>query len=309
MSEAAGATGWAGAASPVPLQCLSDVPFAPMIGVIVSLNTRVFTTLAVASAARYLGIPLLIVECESTDGSYETLSRLVLPTQAWIVRSPKQIHGVLIDRLMRELKSTRVVLIDSDVEVRDAIAFRAMQAAMDVAVAGEDVTYAAGWAHGDHDMSNDTMPHAWFPRRPWIPFALFDRRICAELIAVGCSFEATEVGNELPVPVLARLLAMRWHVSWARGWTFGWLRGFRKQRRGVSASFYVYDTGALIYEAAEARKLRFGDIGQQTMEASISHFSGATRRTRSERWSGYSAAELPILETLRTSYCIELSPP
>jgi hypothetical protein len=286
---------------------LAELPDFDTVGIVIGIDTRVFTTLAVASAARHLGIPLLLVDGYSNDGSFETLQTLDLPVQSFLIRMQRRVHGLLIDVLMRELRTKRVLLIDSDVEVKSSDAFRMMTAALDTADNASKITFASGYAHGDHDMTNDGMPHVWFPRRPWIPFALFDRERCVELLDRDRStFEAKRIGNEFPIQWIANLLLKRGHFAVTKGWQFNVLKPLRRERRGARAAFYIYDTGGLIYEAAEQRGWTFADIGGSAMAASVEHYEGATRRTEQERWRGHTEAESKIIATLRSNYGIEL---
>jgi hypothetical protein len=293
-------------ATPQLVSSLDELPSFDVVGIVINIDTRVFTTLAVASAARQLRIPLLLIDGYSSDGSYETLQMLDLPVESYLIRMSRRVHGLLIDLLMSELRAKRVLLIDSDVEVKSVDAFCAMMTSLDLAEKTEAAVFASGYAHGDHDMTNDGMPHAWFCRRPWIPFGLFDRSRCKQLISEGTSFAATEHGNEFPIAFVARFFALRWKTRWARSWRARWLEGALENRRGVRSAFYIYDTGALVFEAAQTKGWQFADIGGSAMSASIDHFDGATRRTKRERWQGHSAAELRILDTLKSSYGIEL---
>lgn len=294
--------------APTLISNLDELPEFDTVGIVIGIDTRIFTTLAAASAARHLRIPLLLVDGYSNDGSFETLEKLDLPVESFLIRMERRVHGLLIDKLMRELRAKRVLLIDSDVEVKSASAYQAMASAMNEAARDEKKMYGAGYLHGDHDMTNDGMPHVWFPRRSWIPFALFDRALCVELLERDrTTFEAKRIGNEFPVQWIANLLLKRGHFAVTKGWQFNALKPLRKERRGARAAFYIYDTGALIHEAAEQRGLGFGDIGYDLMAASVEHYEGATRRTEQERWRGQSDAEIKIADTLRTGYGIELN--
>jgi hypothetical protein len=294
-------------AKPHLISSLDELPEIDTIGIVIGIDTRIFTTLAVVSAARHLGIPLLIIDGYSNDRSYETLRELDLPVESWLIRMERRIHGIFIDKLMRELKAARVLLIDSDLEVRDAGAFAAMVRALDTAAQTNNPTYGAGCSHGDHDMANDGMPHVWFPRRPWIPFTLFDRARAIQLIDTPSTFEAKRIGNEFPIQWIANLLLKRGHFQFSKGWQWNVLAPLRGVRRGARAAFYIYDTGALVFEAAETRHWSFADIGWDTMNASVVHHEGATRSAERTRWQGQSEAEQRIVVTLERDYQIKLN--
>jgi hypothetical protein len=286
---------------------LDELPQLSTLGIVIGIDTRIFTTLAVASAAQHLRIPLLIVDGYSNDGSFETLRELNLPTEAWLIRMERRTHGIFIDKLMRELKAARVLLIDSDLEVRDGNAFAAMMQSLDTAAQTNRLAYGSGCSHGDHDMSNDGMAHVWFPRRPWIPFTLFDRARAVELIDTPSTFEAKRIGNEFPIQWIANQLLKRGHFQFSKGWQWNALAPLRGVRRGTRAAFYIYDTGALVYEAAEARHWPFAEIGWDTMNASVVHHEGATRSAERIRWQGQSEAEQRIVATLERDYRIKLN--
>jgi hypothetical protein len=292
--------------TPQLISTLAELPKLGTLGIIISIDTRIFTTLAVASAARYLPVPLLIVDGYSNDGSFEVLRDLDLPGERWLIRMERRVHGLLIDKLVRELSVDRVLLIDSDIEVKTSAAFEAMAISLSANRGDDHTTYAAGCSHGDHDMEKDGMPHAWFCRRPWIPFVLLDRARCAELVSCVATFEVKFLGNELPLQSFANLLAKRAHFSVAKRWPFEFLAPLRKTRRGARAAFYVYDTGGLVYEVAESRQWRFVEIGWETMNGAVVHYEGATRSSETQRWSGATEIEQRLLATLRDHYGIEL---
>jgi hypothetical protein len=293
--------------TPQLISTLAELPKLSTLGVIISIDTRIFTTLAVASAARHLPIPLLIVDGHSNDGSFEILRDLDVPGERWLIRMERRVHGVFIDKLLRELSAERVLLIDSDIEVKTPAAFDAMMIDLSANRANDNTIYAAGCSHGDHDMEKDGMPHAWFCRRPWIPFVLLDRVRCAELVSRATTFEVKFLGNELPLQGLANLLAKRAHFAVSKRWPFEFLTPLRKTRHGSRAAFYVYDTGGMVYEAAASRQWHLAEIGWETMNRSVVHYEGATRSSEVRRWTGASEVEQRLLATLRNDYRIELS--
>ncbi len=293
--------------TPQLISTLSELPKFDTVAFIIGIDTRIFTTLAAVSAARHLAVPLLLIDGYSNDGSFETLRSLDLPTTSYLVRMERRVHGLLIDLLMWQLNAKRVLLIDSDVEVKSPAAFNAMTASLEAEKTNDPILWGAGYAHGDHDMASDGMPHAWFPKRPWIPFALFDRARCVEMLNAKSSFEAKHIGNEFRGSWIANLLVKRAYFTRTQRWALSVLAPFRGERRGQRAAFYIYDTGALIYEAAESRSWTFADIGGTLIAESVAHYDGATRSAERSRWQGHSDAELRLLDTLRTQYAVELS--
>lgn len=51
------------------IQSLSDLAPEPERAIIINVNTKLVTTLALLSTIRHAGMPVLLIDCESTDGS------------------------------------------------------------------------------------------------------------------------------------------------------------------------------------------------------------------------------------------------
>ena len=98
---------------------LSALPVADEYAVIINCGTKWVTTLALLSALRHAAMPVLLIDCESCDGSrahFETLAQqneLSFHFLAWPLRP----HPQALDELFANIPATKVLLVDSDVEI------------------------------------------------------------------------------------------------------------------------------------------------------------------------------------------------
>ena len=53
------------------LQNLSELSYEAELAVIINVNTKLVTTLALLSVIKYASMPVLLIDCESNDGSLE----------------------------------------------------------------------------------------------------------------------------------------------------------------------------------------------------------------------------------------------
>jgi hypothetical protein len=101
---------------------LRELPPVPVQAVIINCGTRWVSTLELLSTLRHAGLPVLVIDCESADGSerhFQLLSRQAGIKFHWLAW-PLRPHGMTLDRLFSEIAADTVLLVDSDVDIRDA---------------------------------------------------------------------------------------------------------------------------------------------------------------------------------------------
>lgn len=263
---------------------LSRLPAMPNLAVIINCGTRWVSTLALVSLRARSDWPILVIDCESKDGSrahFEQLSRRHGLHFHWL-DWPLRPHGRTLDRLFDEVPAGQVLLVDSDVEIRDA----AVLAAMQESLAADPSAYGAGFLHGPEWMgeAHGLPPHVgWYAQRMWIPLVLLRTAAIREARAVGESFlqrrEFREIAGH---PGLSRALGLRF---WIPG-----LRGLRRRGDGTPehAAFVEFDTGAAMH-----RCLAGFDHGLATpsrdLLCQVHHYHGVSRAQR--RWRPRKLAE------------------
>src|SRR5215472_5401835 len=96
------------------LESIRDLKAADAQAVIINAGTKHAATLALLSALRYAGMPVLLIDCESKDGSLEHFSRLMETHEFDLLSAPLKSHGGTLDWLFDVVPAEKVLLIDSD---------------------------------------------------------------------------------------------------------------------------------------------------------------------------------------------------
>jgi hypothetical protein len=268
--------------------CLSSLPFRAERVVIINCGTKFYSALALASIQRHSSIPVLMVDCESKDGSmayFEALQgRVEKPFE--LIQMQLRPHGATLDDLFSHIASETVVLADSDIELMDAGVLRAM-----VERSAVPDCYGAGLLHkgswmtlADHAIADGAC---YYAERMWIPFTLLKVDAVRRVLAQGGSFLATTSYRQpFSSALVNRLLAKRFRLPL-----------LRRCARMLSSNLWnlaapdktEYDTGAKLHELLKAQGLHFEAIDDSFFGA-VHHYHGATRAALASRLSGVATA-------------------
>lgn len=261
---------------------LIELPPTNTLGVIINCGTKWVTTLALLSTLRNTDCPVLVINCESRDGSREHFQRLCSTMGLGIswLEWPLRPHHVALDQLFSEIPADRVLLVDSDVEILS----RRPVAAMSDLLSADSNAYGAGLLHGPESVGAAHGLHAnagYYMERMWIPLTLLRTDAIRKALKENLSFGGGRVFQDLPgFPRLARLLGYRYR--------FPFLRRIRLpiRWRGPSsneadsaktlASYLDFDTGAALHEALLTRGHRFAALPAERWN-DVRHFHGITR--------------------------------
>ena len=263
-------------ASETPL----DLPPYPELAVIINVETKCVSTLALLSALRYIKIPVVMIDCKSRDGSFEWFRSLQRHYTFVLMSAPRRPHGKALDSIFQSAQAERILLIDSDVEVLSAEMFELMRIRL-----RDQAVYAAGyfqpgqWFQTHYGTDEPLSPGiGFYQSRPWIPFAMFRVEPVRLALAVGASFQHSLVLNDIPqLQIASRLLWRRFRRSIFRHWRLRALDLFRREYEGCKPSYVFCDTGAQIHDVLSKMGLSFGDVGAAVPYWSIRHFQGVTR--------------------------------
>jgi hypothetical protein len=245
--------------------------------VIINCSTRELTSLALASALRHGGLPVTVVDCESTDGSVGYFRQLQQQLSFKLAHLPLRPHGETLDRIFRETESDSLLLLDSDAEILDANLVPRMRAAMSAGVYGSGFLHAGEWLAAIHSGGERK---GWYAERMWIPCVLLDAAAIKEALAAGQTFRPSVIGNELPGrPWLSTLLQLRFRIPGLRTMSFDFLRSTRRKFAGMTPHYIQFDTGARMHDfLVNQRRLAFADLGAQWWPTAVAHYHGVTRR-------------------------------
>ena len=130
------------------LKRIEDAPQVAERAVIINCGTRevVWSFVALFSALRRAGMPVLLVDCESPDGSLEHFLWLMGGLEFDMVSAPLRGHGITLDWIFGAIRTDKLLLMDSDLEIRDAEILTFMRSYID-----DPATFGAGFPGAGFD--------------------------------------------------------------------------------------------------------------------------------------------------------------
>ena len=260
------------------IESLAALAAAPARAIIINCSTKAVSTLALMSAIRYANMPVLLIDCESTDGSLDWFTQLMQTHHFDMLSMPLQLHGKTLDVLFQQTNDQSLLLLDSDLEIRDAeVIERVCQAMLDPAA------YGAGFMHYGGDMlAHGHAPvHAGrYMDRMWIPFTFLKTKEVHAAISVGATFMHSRHYLEFPWSgFVSKLLYARHRLPFLRNITMNCFRAARQRIHGEQFAFREYDTGALIHETLIRAGKHMVHLGEPYHSQSVHHYHGVTRAT------------------------------
>src|SRR5262245_55920104 len=197
------------------------------------------------SAIRHVGTPILLIDCESTDGSFEHFADLMNKYSFDLLSAPLRQHGETLDWLFREVPDRKLLLVDSDLEIRDPWLLTFFRDYID-----EEQTFGCGFVVGPGwitDHPGTSIDHAYYQERCWMPLALLKVAPVREAIRAGHSFVSSELFNDFaPSYRISRWMksVRDRYPALGKKEAPRVLRLFRTSFYGHRPSLVVYDTGA-----------------------------------------------------------------
>ncbi|MGQ0615841.1 MAG: hypothetical protein ACT4PW_02445 [Acidimicrobiia bacterium] len=273
---------------------LSELPAARSRTVVINVGTDLVATRAVLSATDVVGGPVLVVNCDPTEASRWRFGCLARERQFDLIEAPTLMHGQTIDWLFRGLHDERLLLLDSDAEVRSADFVTWMQRKLD-----HPLAFGAGFTWGPFMITEEWLAPAdsiLYMERPWVPCVLFKSSAIDIALAAGRSFAAKFIPNDVAVSrKVSNFLASRWGPPWGtqsvrfsqlpgpvkermKTMRLDGLRFARRRYSGLKPSMACYDTGGDVYEYLKIdREMLFAGIPMELADGEVHHYSGVTR--------------------------------
>jgi len=262
--------------------------------IVINVNTDLVAVRAVLSAVEVVGDPVLLVSCDPTPKSREHFARLMSSYAFDIIEVPLRVHGETLDWLFRTLRDERLLLLDSDAEVRDPAFVDWMRAKLD-----NPLTFGAGFTWGPFFITEEWLAppdSILYMERPWVPCVWLKTEPVRAALAGGLSFAARFIPNDVACSArLSRFLAARWGPPWGVSsrwfsrlpapaqramstWRLDALRWARRRYHGLQPSMACYDTGAEVYQHLRFQKeMLFAGIPMELIDDEVHHYSGVTR--------------------------------
>lgn len=261
-------------------RALSEVSPCPERAVIINVNTRVVSTLAVLSVLRHARAPLLLIDCESIDGSWDHFRTMSEERGFDLLSAPRRPHGVALDWIFTELSAERVLLVDSDLEILDGRILQQMRDWMN-----DLHVFGAGFTHGPEWMNQGQWGYhhqdlGLYQERPWIPLTMLRTAHVRQALQAGHTFRDRMVYNDLAAfPRISRVLHKRFRIPGLRTSRLSFLDPFRREYSLQKPSYVYYDTGADLYQYLRyERSLLFAGLPFVMRGRYATHFHGVTRQ-------------------------------
>jgi hypothetical protein len=278
----------------VRIDRIEDLPKEPARAVIINVGTELVTSLALASTRANCSLPILLINCDPTRASSAHFTNLMMRWQFDLLDAPRRIHGKVLDDLFRRIRSECVLLVDSDLELRDPDLVTRMHEYFEAPrVFGAGFINGPGWLV---DLLGCTPKTALYHERPWIPCVMFRTSHIREALSHGLSFKSRTIYNDIMFSGRAsRLLAKRFQNAFVpssriiehmpaglrtrmREYRLSWLRWARRDFYGLRPNYVFCDTGTDVYQWCKYEKERlFAGIPVELMKDEVVHYGGVTR--------------------------------
>jgi hypothetical protein len=276
--------------------------------IIINVGTRLPATLALLSALRHAGMPVLLIDCESKDDSLAYFTALLATHEFDLLTAPLKPHGRTLDWLFANVRCDKLLLVDSDLELHgpDILAFM-RQFIDDPRTFGAGFIDEAGWLTGERGF----LHNAYYHERPWMPLAMFKVALVREALAQGCSFVDKVVFNDVAGGVLTKVVR-RAHESLPLLKRIGVQvpGALRTAYNGFRPELVYYDTGAEVYEHLKFRREQlFVGIPAHFHGRYVTHFFGVSRHVVQGGGTAPAAIADTVIERLRTRYGLTATAP
>jgi hypothetical protein len=241
----------------------------------------------------------LVIDCESQDGSVDHFMRLMSRYEFDLISAPLRAHGLTLDWLFESIADDQLLLIDSDLELKDSRIIEFFNEFIDEpTVFGCGFTNGPGWL-SDKVFAKTDVSGALFHERPWMPLTLLKTAYIREALALDKSFVAARFDNDYTlVPSFARRHVRRLLKQ-----------GPEKLRRNfycARPAVVFYDTGAQMFEHLRyERCLYFVGLPEPIHPRYVTHFCGVTRHALNPQdmhGGDFAGLETYIRERLEASY-------
>lgn len=276
--------------------------------VIINYNTKLVSTLAVLSVLRYAGMPLVLVDCESTDGSYDHFKELSARHDFDLVSMPLREHGETLDHIFSIIPSDIVLAVDSDLEILEPSLVEFFCRYID-----HSCVYGCGFRNGPGYLLEDTfrgssLEGALFDERFWMPFVMLKVAPVREALSQGVSFASRAVDNEyslLRIPLRLRRLSV-----FRRLFKSGpcWLR--HPYHTTLRPSKVYHDTGSLMdHHLRYQQNLYFVGLPESVHGLHVNHYFGTTRNEidpAQHGGGGTTAIANHVRARLRSEYSLQM---
>ncbi len=269
---------------------LAELPGVATRAIIINCSTRQVSTLALMSVLRHANMPVLLIDCASTDGSWAWFSTLAKQYSFDLLKMPLRPHGKTLDRIFRDSCDESLLLVDSDLEILQGDVMSKLADAMT-----DSTAYGAGFLHQGGAMPANAQIKASGGRymdRMWIPFCLLKVASVKRALAAGSTFMHSRDYLEFPWHGgLSRLIYARHRLPGLRRISLEVFANRRERIHGERVPFREYDTGARVHRALVGQGQHLAHLGEPYWSQSLRHYHGVTRATLTQDFQNATAPD------------------
>lgn len=256
------------------LSSIADMPSAEECAVIINASAKLPTTLALLSALKYAEMPVLVIDCQSADRSFEYFCEVMEKFDFNLLSRPLDSHGATLDWIFEHIPAKKVLLMDSDAELLGPEIMGIARQFID-----DEMTFGCGFMVGPSVLPEGHPPNGYYEERFWLPFAMLKTSLVREAIRDGCSFSAKTFFNDCAMSqFLSRMMRIRYRFPILGRLRISWLDHFRRSFHGHKPSYVVFDTGAEVHQHLKYEKeYLFVGFPAHFSERYVRHLGGVTR--------------------------------
>jgi hypothetical protein len=196
-------------------------------------------------------LPVLLVDCphKNEDNSYVYFKDLMRDVDFGLIHLPLKTHGSTLDFIFKNIKSNRVLLLDSDAEIisKDMISFLLQQSRI-------SSFFGSGFNNeyrkDGHPDGKSNIADGLYCERMWLPCTILNVKYVREALDANISFNTKVLYSEKP---LFQAIARRYY-KFKRKYS-----PFLPKLFGFSFIYFnpewiFFDTGALIFQYLKYEK-------------------------------------------------------
>lgn len=242
--------------------------------VVINVDTRPVTTLAVLSLIRHAPFPVRLIDCSRSAEETAYMEKLATHLDISFEPRPLKRHGQTLDDIFTETESENLLLMDSDAELLSG----QLPLLMEQTISGSG-SFGAGFLQEGSWMLKPQPVHAWYATRMWMPLCMFNTAPVRLALKAGTSFDHRVEYNDLPSwPRLSKYLSLRFRLPGSDAFRLGCLDPLRKEYFGVKPCYVYFDTGADMHGWLTQNGYSLSAMDWSLMPTNIVHHHGVTRR-------------------------------
>lgn len=257
---------------------LSDLNKVQERAVIVNVNTKLVTTLALLSTIRHAKVETLLIDSHSTDNSFDHFKGMMKSLKFDMISTELRNHGQILDWVFKNARSEKMLLVDSDLEILDPYIINFCRRYID-----EYNVFGCGFTNGpawltDDEYKNSNLFKALYIERMWIPLTFLRVDPIQMAINDGKSFVNIEINNDYTMfPFFSKL--RKGNRLFFKLFKNG-PSCLRNPIHFIRPHLICYATGAQIYQYLKYEKfLFFVGLPESASEKYVHHYRGITRNT------------------------------